>query len=88
MCQVVKLKDGSYGTVIREFSWKDFPDWKIYKDSSYKERLFYEDFVEVELNAERKGNSWKYAEPMHSTFYKVQSIVCQKDVEYVYLTKE
>lgn len=87
MHQVVRLKDGSYATVIKEFSWKDFPDWKIYKDITHKERL-YEDFVEVELNAESKDNSWKSLEPMHSNFYKVQSIVCQKDIEYVYLTKE
>lgn len=87
MSHVVRLKDGSYATVIREFSWKDFPDWKIHKDTTYKERL-YEDFVEIELNAESKGNSWKGLEPMHSIFYKVQSIVCKKDIEYVYLTKE
>lgn len=87
MPQVVRLKDGSYATVIKEFSWKDFPDWKIYKDSRYKERL-YEDFVEVELNAQSKGNNWKGAKPVHSNFYKVHTIVCQKDIEYVYLTKE
>lgn len=87
MCHVVRLKDGTYGTVIREWSWKDNPHFKIYKDRTYKERL-YEDFVDVELDAHFKGETFKMANPLHSNFYQVFSTVCQKDVEYVYLTKE
>lgn len=87
MSHVVRLKDGSYGTVIREWSWQDNPYLKVYKDTTHKERL-YEDFVDVELDAHFKGKNLKGANPLHSNFYQVFSTVCQKDVEYVYLTKE
>jgi hypothetical protein len=37
--KAVKLKDGQIGFVIRELNWEENPQMKIYKDSTYKERL-------------------------------------------------
>ena len=38
--KAIRLKDGQIGVVIREWSWKENPQMKIYKDKSYEERLY------------------------------------------------
>lgn len=83
MNQIVKLQDGTYATIIREWNWQEHPNLKIYKDTTYKERL-YEDFLDVELNGELKsGKHHPAAEPKESNFCKVQMTVCKNNVTFV-----
>jgi len=81
----VKLKDGQIGFVIREWNWEENPQMKIYKDSTYKERL-HEDFIDVELNGQLKTHKQPFGpNPVESTFHHVFMTVCKKDIEYVTL---
>jgi len=83
MERVVKLKDGTYGTVIREWNWQDIPYLKVYKDVTYKERL-YEDFVDIELDAKLKTHKYNMGPlPIESNFHKVHTLCVKADIEYV-----
>lgn len=83
MDKIVKLKDGTFASVIKEWNWEEHPDLKIYKDNTFKERL-YEDFVDVELNGQLKHTKYRFGPlPVESEFHKVLMTVCRKDVTFV-----
>jgi hypothetical protein len=78
----VKLKDGQIVSVIREWNWEENPQMKIYKDSTYKERL-HEDFIDVELNGQLKTHKSNYPNPAESNYHQVFMTVCRKDVQII-----
>lgn len=85
MDKAVRLKDGTIGCVILEWNWEDHPQMKIYKDKTYKERL-YTDFVDVELNGQLKEIKYSFGPlPIESDFHKVQMTVQKADVEFINL---
>ena len=85
--KAVKLKDGHIGTIIREWSWEEHPQMKIYKDKSYNERL-YEVFLDVELNGQLKIHKLPFGpNPIDSDFHHVFMTVCKKDVEFIDLSE-
>lgn len=77
--KIVKLKDGTYASVIREWNWKENPYLKIETNG---QRL-YEDFVDVELNAELENSYTHGANPRNSKFNTIQSTICKSDVEFI-----
>lgn len=81
MEKIVKLKDGRYASIIREWKWSDNPQMNIYTEN-YKDRL-YEDFVDVELDGQIKNDYYFGASPTESEFMSVCSTVCKKDVEFI-----
>ena len=80
--KAVKLKDGQIVSVIREWNWEENPQMKIYKDSTYKERL-HEDFIDVELVGQLKNYKSNFANPAESNYYQVFMTVCRKDVQII-----
>lgn len=83
--KAVKLKDGTIAVVIREWNWNDNPFMKIYKDSTYKERL-YENFLDLELNGMLKLKKYSFGPlPVESDFCHQYTTVCKKDVEFIEL---
>ena len=77
--KIVKLQDGTYASVIREWNWKQHPYLKIETNG---ERL-YEDFVDVELNAQLETSYTHGANPRSSKFNTVQSTICKNDLEFI-----
>jgi hypothetical protein len=83
--KVVRLKDGTLASVTNEWNWQDNPCLKIMEED--RTTRIYDDFVDVELPACRKGpgETWRYGLPRDSAFHKVIMTVLRRDVEFVNL---
>jgi len=86
--KVVRLKDGTLASVTNEWNWQDNPFLKIMEED--RTTRIYDDFVDVELPACRKGTgeSWRYGLPRDSAFRKVITTVLRRDVEFVNLMED